>query len=83
MMHFHENLSDVSFGLVTLINQNYCNTRKFTLRGHILAPSEGLHAPEFPGVDPGGRLQESWGDSKVWYFSAWNFKTRYTKLDCP
>ena len=23
------------------------------------------------------------GDSKVWYFSVWNFKSRYTKLDCP
>ena len=21
--------------------------------------------------------------SWLWYFSAWNFKTRYTKLDCP
>ena len=22
-------------------------------------------------------------DSKVWYFSVWNFKTRYTKFDSP
>ena len=27
--------------------------RKCLLRGHILAPLEGLHAPELPGVNPG------------------------------
>ena len=40
-------------------------TRKYPLRGHILAPPEGLRAPEVPGVNPGGRPQESGGDSKA------------------
>ena len=35
------------------------------LSGHILAPPEGLRAPELPGVNPGGRAQESGGDSKA------------------
>ena len=40
-------------------------TRKCPLRGHILAPPEGLRAPGLPGVNPGGRLQGSGGDSKA------------------
>ena len=28
-------------------------TRKCPLRGHILAPPEGLRTPELPGVNPG------------------------------
>ena len=40
-------------------------TRKCPLRRHILAPPEGLRAPEVPGVNPGGRPQESGGDSKA------------------
>ena len=28
-------------------------------------PPEGLRAPELPGVNPGGRPQESGGDSKA------------------
>ena len=40
-------------------------TRKCPLRGHILSPPEGLHAPKLPGVNPGGRLRESGGDSKA------------------
>ncbi len=40
-------------------------TRKCPLRGHILAPPEGLRAPEVPGVNPGGRPQESGSDSKA------------------
>ena len=43
----------------------FSNTRKCPLRGHILAPPEGLRAPELPGVNPGGRPQESGGDSKA------------------
>ena len=31
----------------------------------MLAPPEGQRAPELPGVNPGGRPQESWGDSKA------------------
>ena len=31
----------------------------------MLAPPEGLRAPELPGVNPGGRPQESGDDSKV------------------
>ena len=30
-----------------------------------LVPPEGLRAPRVPGVDPGGRPQESGGDPKV------------------
>ena len=33
----------------------------------MLAPPEGLRAPELPGVNPGGRPQESGGDSKAIY----------------
>ena len=40
-------------------------TRKFPLRGHILAPAEVLRAPELPGVNPGGRHWKSGGDSKA------------------
>ena len=41
-------------------------TRKCLLRRHILAPPEGLCAPEVPGVNPSGRPQESGGgDFKV------------------
>ena len=40
-------------------------TRICPLCGHILAPPEGLRAPELPGVNPGGRPQESGGNSKV------------------
>ena len=40
-------------------------TRKCLLRGHILAPLEGLRAPGVPGVNPGVRPQESGGDSKA------------------
>ena len=32
--------------------------------GPLLAPPEGLRAPEQPGVNPGDRPQESGGDSK-------------------
>ena len=35
------------------------------IRGHILAPPEGLRAPELPGVNTGGRPQESGGDFKA------------------
>ena len=42
-----------------------CKTRKCLLRGHILAPSEGLRALELPGVNPKGRPQESGGDFKA------------------
>ena len=38
---------------------------KCPLRGHILAPLEGLDARELPGGNPGDRLQESGGDSKA------------------
>ena len=31
----------------------------------MLAPPEGLRAPGVPGVNPGGRPQESGGDSKA------------------
>ena len=41
------------------------STRKSPLRGHILAPPEGLRALELPVVNPGGRPRESGGDSKV------------------
>ncbi len=41
------------------------STRKCPLRGHILAPPEGLRAPEVPGVNLGGRPQQSGGDSKA------------------
>ena len=34
-------------------------TRKCMLHGHILAPPEGLRAPELPGVNPWGQLQKS------------------------
>ena len=54
------------------ITRDGCNTqmvivytRKCPLRGHILAPPEGLRAPGVPGVNPGGRPQESGGDSKA------------------
>ena len=40
-------------------------SRKCPLHGHILAPPEGLRAPELPGVNPGGGPQESGGDSKA------------------
>ena len=40
-------------------------TRKCPLLGHILAPPEGLRALEVPRVNPGGRPQESGGDSKA------------------
>ena len=40
-------------------------TRICPLRGHILAPPEGLHVPELPGVNPGGRPQESGDDYKA------------------
>ena len=40
-------------------------TRKCPLRGHILAPPEGLRAPELPGINPGGQPHESGDDSKV------------------
>ena len=33
--------------------------------GPLLAPPEGLRAPGVPGVNPGGRPQESGGDSKA------------------
>ena len=39
-----------------LFNQvkiNLVNTRKCPLRGHILAPPEGLRGPGVPGVNPG------------------------------
>ena len=32
---------------------NISITRKSLLRGHILAPPEGLRAPGLPGVNPG------------------------------
>ena len=35
------------------------------LRGHILAPPEGLRAQGAPGVILGGQSQESGGDSKA------------------
>ena len=44
---------------------NLCKTRKCLLRGHILAPLEGLSAPELPGVNPRGQHRESGGDSKA------------------
>ena len=44
---------------------NLLYTRKCPLRGHILAPPERLSALELPGVNPGGRPQESGGDSNV------------------
>ena len=31
----------------------------------MLAPPEGLRAPQLPGINPGDRPQESWGDSKA------------------
>ncbi len=40
-------------------------TRKCPLRGHILAPPEGLRAPELPVVNPGGQPGGSGGDPKV------------------
>ncbi len=43
----------------------YYITRKCPLRGHILAPPEGLRAPGVPKVNPVGRPQESGGDSKA------------------
>ena len=39
-------------------------TRICPLCGHILAPPEGLRAPELPGVNPGVQLWKSVGDSK-------------------
>ena len=33
--------------------------------GPMLAPPEGLRAPELSGVNPGDRTQELGGDSKV------------------
>ena len=47
-----------------LANQ-YKLTRKCPLRGHILAPPEGLRGLRPPGVNPGGQPQESGGDSKA------------------
>ena len=35
------------------------NTRKYPLHGQILAPPEGLGAPELPGINSGGRPRES------------------------
>ena len=46
---------------------NLIFTRKCPLRGHILAPPEGLRAVEVPRVNPGSRPQESGGDSKAIY----------------
>ena len=40
-------------------------TRKCPLRGHIPAPPEGLRGLGLPGVNPGGQLWGSGGDSKV------------------
>ena len=46
-------------GIIILI------TRKCPLRRHILAPPDGLRGLGLPGVNPGGRPQESGGDSKA------------------
>ena len=51
--------------LLKIIEQILILTRKCPLRGHILAPPEGLRALELPGVNPGGRPQDSEGDSRA------------------
>ena len=50
---------------ILTVDLTYVLTRKCLLHGHILAPPEGLRAPELPGVNPGGRPQESGSDSKA------------------
>ena len=48
-------------------------TRKCSLRGHILAPPEGLRAPGVPGVNIGVWPHKSGGDSKAikWKKKLW------------
>ena len=53
-MKFNSNNISFNFSGYTKIIK-ICNTRKCPLRGHILAPPEGLRAPGLPGVNPGGR----------------------------
>ena len=58
--HEHDILQSAGFNLVVIVF-----TRKSLLRGHKLAPPEGLLAQELIGVNCGDRPQESAGDSKA------------------
>ena len=49
---------------LALMNFEFCFDLKGPF-GPLLAPPEGLRDPGVPGVNPGGRLQESGGDSKA------------------
>ena len=46
----------------------------------MLVPPEGLRAPELPGVHPGGRPQESGGDSKAMAMARRALSSKYENV---